>query len=179
MKVNIAGFVVAKTDGQTKTGKPMSRMTIEDYSGKHEFVFYGKNHEKFMSYEQLNTALLVQGTISERWGFGKDKKEDSKKKDPEYEFKPENMMLLGNTAETFLKAFSINISTTMLTPEFRNRLVKTIKRNKGTVPLTMSLFDPVKRWNIEFLSRKFHVTVSSKFIEELEELGVRYSVVKK
>ena len=81
--------------------------------------------------------------------------------------------------DTFIKGFSISISTPMLSPEFRERLVKMIKSNKGTVPLTMFLYDPEKKWNIEFLSRKFRVAVTAPFIEELTSMGIKYSVIKK
>ena len=67
----------------------------------------------------------------------------------------------------------------MLSPEFREKLVKMLKRNKGSVPLTMFLYDPDKKWNIEFLSHKFKVQVTQQFIEELKSLGVRYSIAKK
>ena len=67
----------------------------------------------------------------------------------------------------------------MLSPDFRDRLVKMLKRNKGKVPLTMFLYDPQKKWNIEFLSHKFSVQISQPFIEELKSLGIRYSVSKK
>jgi hypothetical protein len=82
-------------------------------------------------------------------------------------------------ADTFIKGFAINITTPMLSPEFREKLVKTLKRNKGNVPLTMFLYDPVKKWNIEFLSHKFKVQVTLPFIEELKEMGITYSVIKK
>ena len=88
-------------------------------------------------------------------------------------------MLLGNVTESFIKGFSINISTPMLSPEFREKLVGLIKGNKGNVPLSMFLYDPEKKWNIEFLSRKFKVSVTAPFIEELERAGIRYNVIKK
>jgi DNA polymerase-3 subunit alpha len=89
------------------------------------------------------------------------------------------MMLLGNVTESYLKGFSINISTPMLSQEFRERLVKMLKQNKGNTPLSMFLYDPDKGWNIEFLSRKFKVAVSAPFIEELQKMGIRYNVLKK
>ena len=67
----------------------------------------------------------------------------------------------------------------MLTQDFRDMLVKMIKRNKGSVPLTMFLHDSEKGWNIEFLSRKFRVAVTAEFIEELNKMQIRYSVLKK
>ena len=75
--------------------------------------------------------------------------------------------------------YAITVTTPMLSPDFRDRLVKMLKRNKGNVPLTMFLYDPQKKWNIEFLSHKFKVQVTLPFIEELKSLGIRYSVTKK
>ena len=89
------------------------------------------------------------------------------------------MMLLGNVTDTYVKGFSINVTTSMLSPEFREKLVELLKKNKGNVPLTMFLYDPVKKWNIEFLSHKFKVQVTLPFIEELRSLGITYNVMKK
>jgi DNA polymerase-3 subunit alpha len=177
MKVNVAGFVTAATEGTTKTGRPMSKMTIEDYGGSYEFAFFGKDHEAFMQYEKLNSALFIEGMIEEKYFI---KPEDrAKGKTSDYAFKPKNMMLLGNTTDTFVKGFSIQLSTPMLSQEFRERLVKMIKKNKGSVPLTMFLFDPVNKWNIEFLSRKFKIAVTSSLIEELKSMGITYKILKK
>ena len=177
MKVNVAGFITTASESMTKTGRPMSRMTVEDYSGSYEFAFFGKDHEAFMQYEKVNTGIFIEGIIEEKYYI---KPEDrAKGKTSEYAFKPKNMMLLGNVADTFVKGFAINVSTPMLTPEFREKLVKLLKKNKGNVPLTMYLYDPVKKWNIEFLSHKFKVQVTLPFIEDLKELGITYGVVKK
>ena len=177
MKVNVAGFITAVSDGLTKTGRPMSKMTIEDYGGSYEFAFFGKDHETFMQYEKLSTAIFVEGMIEEKYYV---KPEDrAKGKEVEYAFKPKNMMLLGNVSDIYIKGFSISVSTPILSPDFREKLVKIVKGNKGNVPLTMFLYDPEKKWNIEFLSQKFKVQVTQTFIEELQALGIRYSVIKK
>ena len=81
--------------------------------------------------------------------------------------------------EAYLKGFAINITTTMLSPEFRENLVKLLKENKGTTPLSMFLFDPEKGWNIEFLSRKFRVAVTEPFIRQLHKMGIRFNAIKK
>ena len=78
-----------------------------------------------------------------------------------------------------LKGFAINISTTMLSPEFREKLVKLLKANKGNTPLTMFLTDPEKGWKIEFLSRKFTVAVTAPLLEELDKMQIKYNPLKK
>ena len=54
-----------------------------------------------------------------------------------------------------------------------------IKKNKGTVPLTMFLYDPENKWNIEFLSRKFKVAVTSDLLNELRAMNITWKLLKK
>ena len=176
-KAYIAGFVTGVQQMTTKTGRPWSKTVIEDYNGSYELALFGKDHEAFMSYMQLHSALFIEGEIEEKY-FIKPEEKAQGKTSP-YAFKVKKIMLLGNVTDSFIKGFTINISTPMLSPEFRVRLVKMIKANKGNVPLTMLLHDPEKGWNIEFLSRKFRVAVTAPFIEELTSMGIKYSVIKK
>ena len=176
-KANIAGFIISTQVMTTKTGRPWSKTVIEDFSGSYEIALFGKDHENFMSYMQLHSAIFIEGEIDEKYYIKPE--ERAQGKTSPYAFKIKKIMLLGNVTDTYVKGFAISISTSMLTPEFREKLVKMIKRNKGNVPLTMFLNDPEKGWNIEFLSRKFRVGVTADFINELNELQVRYSVLKK
>ena len=177
MKVAVAGFVTKTEHITGQSGRPWSRTVIEDFGGSYELKLYGKDHENFMSYMQLHNTLFIEGDIEERYYI---KPEDrAQGKTSPYGFKVKKIILLGNVTDTYIKGFAINITTPMLTPEFREWLVKTIKKNKGNVPLSMYLYDPENKWNIEFLSRKFKVAVTAEFIEELEKMRVRYSVLKK
>ena len=177
MKVSVAGFITKTEHINGQSGRPWSRTNLEDFSGSYELKLYGKDHETFMSYMTQHNTIFIEGEIDERYYV---KPEDrAQGKTSPYGFKVKKIMLLGNVTDTYLKGFAVNISTTMLTPEFRDSLVGLIKKNKGNVPLSMFLYDPEKNWNIEFLSRKFRVGVTAGFIEELEKLNVRYTVLKK
>ena len=176
-KTNIAGFIISVQHMTTKTGRPWSKTVIEDYSGSYEIALFGKDHEAFMSHMQLHNAIFIEGEIEEKYYIKPEDKAQGKTSP--YAFKVKKVMLLGNVTDSFVKGFAISVSTPMLTPEFRDRLVNVIKRNKGNVPLTMFLYDPEKKWNIEFLSRKFRVAVTAPFIEELNRMQIRYSVLKK
>ena len=176
-KVYLAGFITSTQTMTTKTGRPWSKTVIEDYGGSYEIALFGKDHETFMSYMQPHSAIFIEGEIDEKYYIKPEEKAQGKTSP--YALKIKKIMLLGNVTDTFVKGFAINITTPMLTPEFRDNLVKMIKRNKGNVPLTMFLYDPEKKWNIEFLSRKFRVAVTAPFIEELNRMQIRYSVLKK
>ena len=176
-KAYIAGFITSTQTMTPQNKKPWSKTVIEDYSGSYELALFGKDHEAFMAYMQQNNAIFIEGEINEKYYIKPE--ERAQGKTSPYAFKVKKIMLLGNVLESFVKGFSISISTPMLSPEFREKLVGLIKKNKGSVPLTMFLYDPEKKWNIEFLSRKFRVSVNAPFIEELQKLGIRYNVLKK
>jgi len=176
-KVTVAGFITSTQTLTGKTGKPWSKTVIEDYSGSYELAFFGKDHEAYMSYLQVNSAVFIEAEIDEKFYIKPE--ERAQGKTSPYGFKVKKIMLLGNVTDTYLKGFSISISTPMLSPEFRKKLVAMLKENKGNIPLTMFLYDPEKGWNIEFLSRKFRVAVTAPFIEQLQKMGIKYSVVKK
>ena len=176
-KVSVAGFVISSQTMMGKSGKPWSKTVIEDFSGSYELAFFGKDHEAYMNYMQLNNALFIEGEIDEKYYI---KPEDrAKGKTSDYAFKVRKIMLLGNVTETYLKGFSISITTTMLSPEFRKSLVALLKNHKGNIPLTMYLHDPEKGWNIEFLARKYKVAVTDQLISDLHKMGIMYNVIKK
>ena len=176
-KVSVAGFVISSQTMIGKSGKPWSKTVIEDFSGSYELAFFGKDHEAYMNYMQLNNALYIEAEIDEKYYI---KPEDrAKGKTSDYAFKVKKIMLLGNVTETYLKGFSISITTTMLSPDFRKKLVELLKEHKGKIPLTMYLHDPEKGWNIEFLARKFTVAVTDQLINDLHKMGIMYNVVKK
>ena len=178
-KAAIAGFIISCQQMTTKTGRPWSRTVIEDKGGSYELALFGKDHEAFMSYMQVNNAIYIEGVIEEKYFVKQDEKSKDKPKASPYAFKVKNVMLLGNVSDTYITGLSLKITTPQLSPEFRDRLVGIIKSNKGSVPLTMSLYDPVNKWSIDFLSRKFKVAVSAPLIEELERLRIGYTVLKK
>ena len=176
-KVSIAGFITKTDNLVNRNGRPWSKTVIEDFGGSYEIALFGKDHENFMSYMTLHNAIFIEGEIDEKYYLKPE--ERAQGKTSPYAFKIKKIMLLGNVTDTYIKGFAINVTTPMLTPEFREKLVRMIKKNKGNVPLSMFLYDPEKKWNIEFLSRKFRVGVTAEFIEELERLRIRYTVLKK
>lgn len=179
-KINIGGFITSSETMTSRNGRPWSRTVIEDFDGSYELKLYGKDYEKFMSYLQPNTAIFIEGAIEQpvyagRFGNGDNKKDAP---EPRFSFKPKNMMLMGNVTDTFVKGFAITVTTKMLSPEFRQRLITLLAGNKGTTPLTLFLYDPDKQWRIEFLAKKFKIAMSSDFVESLKEMGLEHSIIK-
>ncbi|MBR5754087.1 MAG: hypothetical protein IKX83_06345, partial [Clostridia bacterium] len=151
---------------------------LEDYSGSYELTLFTQQHEQFYSYMVPHNALFLEGVVEEKWALKPE--ERAQGKTAPFVFKVKKVTMLGNVSAERLKSFILNIETPMLTPAFREGLVKTIKQHKGSTPLEIFFYDPVTRYRIQFKSNKYQVAVSTELIAELHLLGVNhYDVVKK
>ena len=72
-----------------------------------------------------NNTIYIEGEIDEKYYIKPE--ERAQGKTSPYAFRVKKIMLLGNVAETFVKGFSISITTTMLSPAFREKLVSLVK----------------------------------------------------
>lgn len=176
-QVALAGLVTSVETKISRNGKPFAKVNVEDFSGIYEFAFFGKDYENFMNYLQEHTAIYIEGEICEKY-FLKPEEITAGKKAP-YTFKAKKISLLGNVAEDRLAGFAIEMLANDITPELRHRLVHLVKESKGNIPLSMIVFDPVTNYIVEFISRKYHITVSADFILQLNELGLKYRVSRK
>ena len=177
-KVYVAGIVTDFKQLTTKTGKPYSRTLLEDYSGSYELALFGKDHEAFMQYMKPKEALFLEGVVEEKF-FVKPEERAQGKTSP-YAFKVKKVTLLGNISDDILTGFCMDITTPMLTQQFREDLVKVVKKHKGNIPLTLYLFDPQTRYRIQFYSKKFQVAVTSDFLRDLHRIGIdQYEVQRR
>lgn len=176
-QVALAGLVTSVETKISRNGKPFAKVNVEDFSGIYEFAFFGKDYENFMNYLHEHTAIYIEGEICEKY-FLKPEEIAAGKKAP-YTFKAKKISLLGNVAEDRLTGFAIEMLANDITPELRHKLVHLVKEYSGKIPLSMIVFDPVTNYIVEFISRKYHITVSADFILQLNELGLKYRVSRK
>ncbi len=176
-QVALAGLVTSVETKISRNGKPFAKVNVEDFSGIYEFAFFGKDYENFMNYLQEHTAIYIEGEICEKY-FLKPEEITAGKRAP-YTFKAKKISLLGNVAEDRLTGFAIEMQANDITPDLRHKLVHLVKESKGNIPLSMIVFDPVTNYIVEFISRKYHITVSADFILKLNELGLKYRISRK
>ena len=176
-KVFIAGFITSTEVKTSRTGKPFAKTTLEDFSGTYELALFGKDYETFMPYLTEHTAIFVEGEIKEAYFSKSDDKE--KTTNAPYKFRVKKISLLGNIGDALLSGFTIELSTPMVSADFRKHLMSVVKASKGTVPFSILLSDPKTQYVIEFQSRRYQVAVTADFISEIKNLGLRYKVLRK
>ena len=176
-KVFIAGFITSTEVKTSRTGKPFAKTTLEDFSGTYELALFGKDYETFMPYLTEHTAIYVEGEIKEAYFSKSD--DNEKTTNAPYKFRVKKISLLGNIGDALLSGFTIELSTPMVSADFRKHLMSVVKASKGTVPFSILLSDPKTQYVIEFQSRKYQVAVTADFISEIKNLGLRYKVLRK
>ncbi len=174
-KISLAGLVTKNETLVSRNGRPYCRATLEDFNGGTELSFFGKDYEAFLPFLQEHNTLFIEGDIRPKFRPA----QGEEQKDVPYDFRVRKMSMLGNVTDEVLKEFGIYIDTAQLTDAFRKRLLKVVKDNKGKTPLTLLLHDAEHNWNIEFMSRKFSISVCAGLLAELKEMGLTYKIDKK
>ncbi|MCR5840670.1 MAG: hypothetical protein K6G86_01180, partial [Bacteroidales bacterium] len=176
-KAAVAGIVTDIKTLTTRNGSQGARVIVEDYSGTYEFALFGKDFQAWLPYMQLHAQIFIEGEIAPRYFVSPEERAQGKR--PSYTFKIKKITLLGNLGEDKITAFNIVLDSDRLSPDFRDKLVKLLKKSKGKTALSLFLHDKTTGYNLEFYSKKFQVGVCEEFISSLQKLGVQYSVSHK
>ncbi len=173
----VAGLVSECEVRYTKTGnKPWCRFTLEDYTGSHSFSLFSKDYETFMKYMQVNAALLIKCAVKQRFR-GKEDKNTA----PTYELRIQNIALLPNTKDEYIKEFHVEIPLDAATPDLRAALVKAFKYHKGKARLYVDLLfshDGVED-TLGLVSKKYALSPCYELIDFLDKKNLRHHLVTK
>lgn len=144
----------------TKTGRPFGKLTMEDYSGKFEFMLWSDDYLKFKSFLMPGLFLFVEGNVVRKaWG------------DQNLEFKIRNIDLLNELAGKKVQGIALRFSFDLVTSDFSNSIEKLCKKNSGNSNFRMYLSDNTEGLQVELLSRSCRIKVSNDLIRELKKFG--------
>ncbi|MCQ2184175.1 MAG: DNA polymerase III subunit alpha [Bacteroidales bacterium] len=169
--LSLAAFSTDFTVKTSMSGKQYSIVHIEDFTSSYEIHLMGKSHEKYLpifNREEKNVAILINADIDKSF-----------RNPEEYELRIISISLLSNVAEDMIREIKIYVDSAQVTPEFRKNLVKVLRAHKGKTPVSFAIYDRKKSYSAEVTSGKFTVEASQLLSDELEEVGIKCSVVKK
>ena len=78
-----------------------------------------------------------------------------------------------------ISEFGIEVPAHVITPDFRKNLVHVLKSSKGNIPVSIYVDDPETKYAVEFISKKFQISVTADFIADVRDLGLRFKVSRK
>ncbi len=160
---SIAGLVTTARNAISKTGKPWGALTLEDFSGSHEFRFFGKDYEMFQGYIRDGLPLFIRGSIQRNFRN-------------ELEPKIKTITYLSNVKDEMLKSVSLMLPLERITDEWISELNARAEANKGNTTLRFKIIDPETNLVVEMFSRKQRINLSVEFVEYLDSLEIEYKL---
>lgn len=133
----IAGLVTAAQNRLTKTGKPFSILTIEDYTGNTEFAFFGEDHVRFSAYQTPGTIVMMEGHFK-TW-FNSDK----------LDFKVLKMNLLDTVKSQETKQLQLALSSAVVSTDFVEFICQNAKNNPGKTAVKFHITDVTGAYTID------------------------------
>ncbi|MBP5796149.1 MAG: DNA polymerase III subunit alpha, partial [Bacteroidales bacterium] len=162
-RVMFAGIITDTKDLLTKANRKGKRITLEDDSGVYEIALFGKEYEQFIGFLNIHEAVYVEAEIKEQ-----------RYREGQYGLNITGINFLGNLNESRIASLTISINTRLLNPDFRQKLVKLLKKFKGDIPLKVNCFDERTGYHLRMHSKTINVNVCEAFINEVQRLGMTY-----
>src|ERR1700722_13481576 len=123
----LAGLVIDAQHRVTKTGKQFGSFTIEDYSGKSEFILWSEDYARFSNYLEKGKNIFMTGFFRTRYNRA------------EFEFKVEKMLLLESIKPLLTKQLVIDLDARHLNENMLRFLEKNIKKHPGKASVKFNL----------------------------------------
>ncbi len=155
----VGGIVSTVEHKMTKTGRPFGKMSVEDYSGKYEFVLWSDDYLKFKSFLMPGLFLFIEGNVLRKsWG------------EQNLEFKIRNVDLLNEIGVKRAKGLQVKVSASSLNPALIKQLESLCQEYSGGTPFYLKLQDEGDNISLELLSRKFRVKPVNDMVKKIKKI---------
>jgi DNA polymerase-3 subunit alpha len=128
--IKVAGLIIDVQHRVTKTGKNFGSFSIEDFSGKTEFVLWSEDYIKFQNYLEKGQNVLLNGYFRPRYN-----------RPNEFDFKVSSINLLESVKQHLTRSLDIKIHAASLTPEFVAFIETNVKKYPGKSSLRFNVLE--------------------------------------
>jgi len=173
-EISCGGIVTSWREGTSKAGNPYGILTLEDYSGKHEFAFFGPAFPQWSGFGKEGMYLYIQGKYQPK-RFVREVHNIF-----DVEFNIGSIRLLNQVADDLLESLVVMLDCHRLTKAnieqmadaIVNRCLEETRTSgeEGKTALYFELCDPLKGYAVKLYSRKHRVHITPALIEFLRSL---------
>jgi DNA polymerase-3 subunit alpha len=160
----LAGLVVDAQHRVTKTGKQFGSFTIEDYSGKSEFILWSEDYARYSNYLESGKNIFMTGFFKVRYNR------------PEFEFKVDKMLLLESIKPLLTKQLVIDLDARHLNEKMVRFLEKNIHTHPGKASLKFNVQESKTNAKISLYSLENGFEMNDEmaaFLQECPEFEVQ------
>jgi DNA polymerase-3 subunit alpha len=125
----LAGLVIDAQHRITKTGKQFGSFTLEDYSGKSEFILWSEDYARFSNYLEKGKNIFMTGYFKARYNRA------------EFEFKVDKMMMLESIKPILTKQLVLDLEARHLNEHMIRFVEKNMKQHPGKSSLKFNILE--------------------------------------
>ncbi|HVY76781.1 MAG TPA: DNA polymerase III subunit alpha, partial [Puia sp.] len=160
----LAGLVIDAQHRVTKTGKQFGSFTLEDYSGKSEFILWSEDYARFSNYLEKGKNIFMTGFFKPRYNR------------EEFEFKVERTMLLESIKPALTRQVVIDLEARHLREEMISFMDKNIRRHPGKSGLKFNILESRSDYRISLYTMETGFEMNDEmaaFFQNSPELSVQ------
>jgi len=162
----VAGLVIDAAHRLTKTGKNFGILTIEDFTGKSEFMLWSEDYVKYQNYLEKGMIVLVEGVFKQRYNS------------TDYQFNLNRIHLLETVKTNLTKQVVIDVQPQFINVDLINFIDRNVKSNPGKTSIKFNVKDLRNNYKVGLYSLEKGFTMNDEMAVFLNNnLDVEVSVV--
>ncbi|MDO4496347.1 MAG: DNA polymerase III subunit alpha [Bacteroidales bacterium] len=173
--ITCGGLVTGWREGVSSKGNQYGIVTVEDYSGKHEFPLFGETYPAFRGYCTEGMYLLIRAKFQPRRFL-----RGAPQNLFDLEFGIQKIELLSEVSNSLIEDVTLVVDINKFDTAGVNMLYDQLSKMSADVDesLLTNLFveveDSVRNYRVRFFSRKQRVQVSTDLVDYLNSLSGVY-----
>lgn len=164
------GMVVKARKGISKNNNKYGIITLEDYSGTHEFPLFGNDYFDYGKFLEENIFIIISGKIEyweSKWKKADSNVDNTPKK---LHLKITNIQPIDQVKDQLFSTINIKIPVENLDKMFCNDFVSMVDENKGAIRINFEIKDIEQKATLKVYSKKYKIDINSSVINYLEDL---------
>lgn len=157
IQFRLAGLVVDAQHRLTKAGKNFAILSIEDYSGKAEFMLWSEDYVRYNNYLEKGLIVLIEGGFRKRYNG------------EQYDFKLDKLHLLDTVKSALTKQVIIDVEPQFISQEMVDFIDKNVRANPGKTSLKFNVIDSRHKFKVGMYSLERSVTMNDDLAFYLNE----------
>ncbi|MDE5585190.1 MAG: DNA polymerase III subunit alpha [Muribaculaceae bacterium] len=163
--LTLGGMVTDTVTRTTKKGQPYGRVSIEDFSGKHEFVFFSRDYDNIFPRFKVGHAVFVKAQVQSRMYNQAD-----------MELKVTDVQSLDSIKGSLANSLTVYLDRNLEDKEVFDYLGSIESTPDGrSGELFLNLYDKDRQQSIRIRSRK-RIALDKKVIDRLTTMSVNFKV---
>jgi DNA polymerase-3 subunit alpha len=153
----LAGLVVDVQHRLTKAGKNFAILSVEDYSGKAEFMLWSEDYVKYNNYLEKGLIVMIEGAFRQRYNG------------QQFDFNINKLHLLDTVKSSLTKQVVIDVEPQFINEEMVEFIDANVKANPGKTSIKFNIIDSRNKFKVGMYSLEKSVTMNDDLAFYLNE----------